>query len=327
MAKRVLVNEDSLKDIAAAIKEKIGNEEASFTPGEMGEAIRGIEAGGGSAEANLGELIAEANGGYFAEDFGYDGFHTVYVEVEGEAPEASLGDIIITENGTYYATDEGYDGFLTVEVDVPSGGGDLPEEALNITGNCSYRFARNGWNWFIKEYGDKVITKDITTAANMFAECQEGSGVVVPERIPFSINLADKFIGSLNEVFKTCHIKELPEINIATPIPAPTSSYSGWVSYESMFSNAMYIREIPTDYITKLFAPEYWEARKTYAKNGEDGLFQGCSSLRKYCDLEPYICYNPTASQYYSIYNALFNYCYVLDEAVNLPVETFTDYT
>lgn len=52
MARRVLVNEESIKDIAAAIKEKIGDSETSYTPGEMGDAIRAIEVGSDAPDGN-----------------------------------------------------------------------------------------------------------------------------------------------------------------------------------------------------------------------------------------------------------------------------------
>ena len=57
----------------------------------------------------------------------------------------------------------------TAITNLPSGGGgDLPEEALVISGDCNYRFAYNGWNWYIEQYGDRITTKNISYANNMF---------------------------------------------------------------------------------------------------------------------------------------------------------------
>ena len=71
----------------------------------------------------------------------------------------------------------------TAITNLPSGGGgDLPEEAFVISGDCNYRFANNGWNWFIEQYGNKITTKDISGASNMF---NSSNGIT---EIPFDLN-------------------------------------------------------------------------------------------------------------------------------------------
>ena len=85
MANRVLVNEDSLVDIAAAIKEQSGDYETTYTPGEMGNAIRNLpigEGGGGGQNFYVDGFsilqdgdgcIHTAIGGGYAYDGGGDG--------------------------------------------------------------------------------------------------------------------------------------------------------------------------------------------------------------------------------------------------------------
>ena len=55
---------------------------------------------------------------------------------------------------------------------IPSGGS-LPAEALTISGNCDYKFYRNNWNWFVKSFGSKITTNDITNGYYMFQSSDE----------------------------------------------------------------------------------------------------------------------------------------------------------
>ena len=62
MSNRVLVNEDSLIDIAAAIKEQNGDATASYTPSEMGDAIRSISTGGGEVNIDNKTIVYNDDG-------------------------------------------------------------------------------------------------------------------------------------------------------------------------------------------------------------------------------------------------------------------------
>jgi hypothetical protein len=62
------------------------------------------------------------------------------------------------------------------------GGPEIPEEAFLITGDCAYKFANGGWDWFVRGYGPKITTRDITSTNCMFQK----SGLT---EIPFQINL------------------------------------------------------------------------------------------------------------------------------------------
>ena len=75
------------------------------------------------------------------------------------------------------------------------GGEGIPEEAFLITGNCQYKFSRDNWNWFIKNYGNKITTKDITDMSYMFYYSQN------LEDIPFDINLSSTSSAQMENVF------------------------------------------------------------------------------------------------------------------------------
>jgi hypothetical protein len=120
MANRVLVNEDSLKDIAAAIKEQSGDYETSFTPGEMGNAIRNLPIGeGGGSGSNIyvdgfsilqdedGRIYTAIGGGYAngggggtIEPMGPMILHETYGQ-EGKADTDGWIKLSTLEDGTY----------------------------------------------------------------------------------------------------------------------------------------------------------------------------------------------------------------------------------
>lgn len=77
---RVLVNEASLQDIAEAIRYKYGDL-TTYTPSEMGDAIRNIPSEGGGAV--LIEKTISENGTYIASNDNANGYSTVVVNVSG----------------------------------------------------------------------------------------------------------------------------------------------------------------------------------------------------------------------------------------------------
>ena len=114
-----LYEENYVKDIADAIREKNGTEN-KYKVSEMGAAVRAIA---GAAEPVLQDKFITENGTY-TPDNGYDGFGEVTVDVEGEGKEPVLQDKTITINGTY-TPDSGYDGFGKVVVNIKSGIGNF----------------------------------------------------------------------------------------------------------------------------------------------------------------------------------------------------------
>lgn len=178
-----------------------------------------------------------------------------------------------------------------------------PESAFTITGNCSYRFGYNSWNWFIEEFGNKIITKDITNAPNMFLQ----SGKLIS--IPFDINgKTDGSRMSLSYLFDSCH-------NL-TNIPKITGKVD---STNNMFNHCRGLRELKEESITELDWSYIDTLTSNYSGN-RSSMFQSCYSLRKYPN--SFLAHgNPVITYSYAIYYGLFNECFVLDEIVDLPIQ------
>ena len=178
----------------------------------------------------------------------------------------------------------------------------IPTEALNITGHCNYRFANGGYDWLINQYGEKITTKDINSMDYMFSGCNA-------EIIPFEIN---GYSGQVNVsyCFNNSKIKQLPKINIPK-IGALTC----------MFTSAYYLREIPDD---KWNVGTY--SGHTGAYDSHTSIFSNCYSLRYITPKLLSNIWNVATGYYYSFYYGSFNYCYVIDEIVNLPVAS-VEYT
>ena len=213
------------------------------------------------------------------------------------------------------------------------GGEEIPEEAFLITGNCQYRFSRDNWNWFIKNYSNKITTKDITDMSYMFYYSQN------LEDIPFDINLSSTSSAQMNNVFNYCtKLKHIPNIDCKrtasqyadmsnffvycynlTQVPY---LYNASVSAMTSFFGSCYnLREIPEDY----FDTWIFDRINNYAYAGMGSIFQDCRSLRKLpTKLFRYLENNIVSSPYSYLYYSLANGCYVLDEITDLPISTVT---
>lgn len=180
----------------------------------------------------------------------------------------------------------------------------IPEEALVISRDCSYRFAHNGWNWFIELYSDKITTKDILQAQNMFQYSDKLSS------IPLELNFTDIFSGNiLSSMFTNCTaLVTLPILNNTKP-----------GKMNEMFYNCYSLKSVPDDW-TDSWDWSYIEGQT----NGYDGymnsIFYQCVNLRR-VPAWFFLHNNPNVNQYYcSIYNA-FNMCLTLErvEGIRLP--------
>ena len=184
------------------------------------------------------------------------------------------------------------------------GGGDggLPEEAFLITGKCTNRFAFGGWDWFIKEYGNKVTTEKITDADTMFNESQI-------EEIPFDLNFDNSTYRYASSVFKNC--KKLKNITGKIKNFYPTNM-------EELFYNCYMLRELPE---FENFNPNRIQ---TYARSNKDNIFTGCYSLRRIPEeFLKQLWGNYTSYSYSPIYYAFYN-CYALDEIRGLNPQSGT---
>ena len=183
------------------------------------------------------------------------------------------------------------------------GGGDLPAEALTISGDCSYRFASNGWNWFIQQYGNQITTNNINDASYMFIE-----NSTITE-IPFDLNFdSNSSYHNLNYMFHHCdNLTQIPKLNNVKVC-----------NMRDMFSNCHNLREIPED-IADTWDWSYIESLTQPYDSVQSYIFQNCYSLRS-VPLNLIKSGNPYTGQNVSYYVSGFEYCYVLDELINLPI-------
>lgn len=182
---------------------------------------------------------------------------------------------------------------------------DIPEEAFNITGDCMYRFS-NGWEWFIRDYGSKITTKDIRTATNMFKNLQV-------EKIPFDINCVSKDYVDTAYLFSGCSIKSVPKV-----VCKPSST-----TY--MFQGCGYLRNIPEDF-NNGFDWSYIDSQTSAYSGSRSNMFYSCYSLRS-IPMNFLEHGNPIINTSYAYFNGGFNECVSLDELVELPLPFTADYT
>lgn len=198
-----------------------------------------------------------------------------------------------------------------------SGGGDLPAEAYLITGNCEYRFAHDGWSWFIREYGDKITTKDVSRCSRMFIQTD---GI---DRVPFDINLSSTDENDFSFMFQ--FNKSLTTVPyLRGNLPVQTGDYSNNSNMNYLFYGSDKLKTIPEDWFETFGGEEFWAARKNYSNNNSY-MFGDCPMLRKLPRLDNLPCKASRAS--YSLYGNFTNGCYALDEIVDLPVEDAVTYT
>lgn len=192
----------------------------------------------------------------------------------------------------------------------------IPEEAFTITGDCNYRFANNGWNWLLKNFGDKITTENISRMDYMF---QYTNAI---EQIPFDINI-NSDCKEFTYAFYQTNIREVP--NIYGTLSNPTSTYSGVLKMPSMFAYCKYLREVPDTFFDNLVGnPDIWEVSSNYTGSDFQGMFNSCYSLRKLPDMKKFIV--KQSAYYNNIYGSL-SYLSSLDEVVNLPLYTEVAWT
>lgn len=194
------------------------------------------------------------------------------------------------------------DGMALAIGSIETGGAELPEEAFTVTGDCTYRFANGGWTWFIDNYGDKVITKDITNASNMF---YYSKGL---KEIPFEINFSTTDGVICSNLFNNCeNLTSIPKINNAKVS-----------KMKSIFENCQKLRELPED-IGDWFDWSYMENQTSAYGSEKSNMLSHCYSLRS-VPISLFSRDNPIVSYSSAQYYSTFHSCYVLDEIVNLPI-------
>lgn len=204
---------------------------------------------------------------------------------------------------------------MDVEIDSIETGGsiELPEEAFSITGDCQYRFTYNSWNWFVDMFGDKVNTTGINKTYQMFANSDKLT------KIPFTLNITN--CSNLGYTFDGCRLlRECPKIR-------GTISWSTSTVLNELAGNCGNIRDLDD-----LFEPSMLDGYSNVKVTSQYSCprpfnLKGCYSLRKVpvwwykFNLNPESTVAPAAT--YCLYQYSFQYCYALDEAMNIPVWRF----
>lgn len=313
--REVRVNEQSLIDIAEAIREK-NKTENTYRPSEMAaavselptsfpviedieivangvyepaEGIDGFNKVTVEVPANVTKIEVTANGTYTPE--GYDGYSEVTVDVQPK-----LAPIEITVNGTYEATD--VDGYNVVTVNTPS----PTDEDLTITGDCQYRFAYGGWDWVVEKYGDRITTHDLRPLDRMFYYSNVS-------RIPFEINTTSGVAIGMERMFNHCvWLSEVPKISNCRPS-----------AMNSIFAECTYLINIPEDFCDWFDWSAIDATNQSGYSGGKGNLFEGCKSLRSF-PVELFAHGNPNVNYGYGNFKQTFMNCTSLDEVVDVPV-------
>ena len=193
---------------------------------------------------------------------------------------------------------------------ITGGGGEgFPAEAFNITGDCQYRFAYGGWDWFIRNYGNRITTSNISILKDMFNNSKI-------ENIPFDLNVKKPSEINFSNMFYECrNLKSIPKIGNMPTIKEATQ----------MFAYCMKLRYLPED-ITDWFDWSYMDTRTSNYVCSRSSTFNNCRSLRS-IPMSFLSHANPKATGSYTYFNYGFQNCYVLDELVDLPIPYTATYT
>lgn len=170
-------------------------------------------------------------------------------------------------------------------------------EDLTITGNCNYRFYQGGWDWFIKKFGDEIITENIESCSSMFYGCKTD--------ILFDINAKPSAPLNMSNMFNNYTGTVVPKILGAT-----------FGQADGLFTSSKIV-EIPNDYFDS-WDFSYVDSLTSAYAGQMNNTFNNCYCLRK-TPLTMFEHGNPVASPSYSVLNGTFYCCYVLDEIIGMP--------
>lgn len=195
--------------------------------------------------------------------------------------------------------------------ELPEGGGgnEPTDDELSFTDDCSYLFAGGQLDWIIEKYRGRVTTTDITTPMCMFQKS------TVTE-IPFQINV--KGAANFSSIFNGMRMLDVcPKIR-------GTISWGTSTAFTSIVDTCVNIRSLDN-----LFTPEMLDGFSSVKVTSQYSTpkpfnFANCHSLRavpswwyKFTLNEESTAYPATS---YTMYHNGFNYCYALDEILNVPV-------
>lgn len=191
-------------------------------------------------------------------------------------------------------------GEVKPEIDGIKTGGDLPEEAFVVTGDCQYRFAYGAWDWFINQFGNRVVTSNIYNFKYMFLS-------TTVKQIPFKLNGSGTRSHDMAFAFSNAQdLETLPEMSGVDP-----------TGTQRMFDNCRKLKSLPEDLET-YFTWKYMDGSTSQYINGGETFYQ-CYSLR----FIPvgFLSHFPSNTNYgYSYFKYGFYGCKSLDELVDLPI-------
>jgi hypothetical protein len=176
----------------------------------------------------------------------------------------------------------------------------LPEEALTLPQSCTGIFANNAWNWFIEEYGDKIITYNIYPATQMFKDAS------LLTDIPFDLNFADILNTDSSEMFYGCG--QLTHIGKIINWRPSNIKY--------LFMDCKNLRYLP-EMVNFNFSKIQTDS-SAYACR----IFKGCRSLRSVPENVLKEIYGTQKSSSYCHLSYMFNECNSLDEIIGLSPKT-----
>lgn len=252
-----------------------------------------------SALMDSGELSieGEANEPYLRIGFvNVDMYSDAYCSID-------LTIIPLDENGNEYK-------YTPLEMaDAITGLMTIPDEAFNITDNCQYKYAFNGSNWLIDNYGDKIITNNISNASYMFYFSD------VLKEIPFEINM--KKDGSIEDMFNNCqYLLHSPKVNY----PELTKH----IKFGSVFTACHRLREVP-EWLVDLLERDYNLPVKNTTFGPWISLFEYCRGIRKIPErvMKSIRNDNMTGNYYGVCYSKPFGGMSCLDELVGVHCDNY----
>lgn len=209
----------------------------------------------------------------------------------------AIGNAIRSKNGTEetYKPSEMAAAIRSIE----GGGSGGGSSEIVLKGNCQYALAAPAW----AENLDNIKTQDITDATYMF---YDNTSLIEPN---ITLNGAENSEIKSTYMFYDCeNLKDLSNLKFNNYLAGAT---------ENMFRNCYNLRTLPTDLSGWI---DWREGKQTANRSG---MFRNCYSLRSIPNgfLHGYST-SVISTGSYSFYAGAFQYCYSLDEIVNIPVLT-----
>lgn len=207
-------------------------------------------------------------------------------EKTGDEEELSLDDMVTAIEG--------------IETGGGGGGASIPNLVFNSLDYVNYR---GRYDWLFEDYLNKISTQNVRSCLYMFTDSQ------VEDLSDLTINFdTSDSIDWRYMLYGAKKLKQLPKIGTAlnNNISSPGVS---------LFYNCQCLREIPSDYVSKI---PYSAFVSNTSFNFLTGLFNSCYSLREIPSSIMSNLKNNTTSTSLG-YKSTFASCYCLNEIRNLP--------